>query len=297
MTPRALAYLLAANFLGGSSYVATARALEGATPAVLSFWRLLIGAVVFLPFVVRGLRRMRPSAREWLGMAGVGVFGLAAPLVLGALGQTMSTATNASLLIGMEPLSVVVMSALFLGEEFSLLKGGAVALGLAGSSIIVLQGPPWAAALAPHWRGDLLLALQGFLWALYSVIGKPVLRRVDPMTFCGLTTLIALPVVALGALRDGIHVPAAHLGAVAYLALGVTVLGVVTWNKALEEVPASLLANFIFLQPLIGVVLGVLILGDPFTRWSALGGATIMGGVYLATFQKAPGKAAELALQ
>ncbi len=282
MTPRALFYLLAANVIGGTSYVAGAYALRGLSPVGLAFWRLAIGALFFLPFAVSGVRRARPSPRDWLGMAGVGVLGLAAPLLIGNLGLRLSTATNAALLIGAEPLSVVILSALFLGEALTAFKAAAIGCGIAGSALIVMQGPPWSAPLTPHWRGDLLLLTHGFFFALYSVIGKPVLRRVDQLTFSAVSTLFALPVLGLAAWLEGFALPTRSFGALAYLAIVVTIGGVLTWNAALQLVPASVLANFIFMQPLIGVALGMLLQHDAFTAWSASGGALILAGVYLA---------------
>jgi drug/metabolite transporter (DMT)-like permease len=285
MSPRALFYLTAANFLGGASYLGSAYALRGYSATAVVFWRTLLGMIVFIPFLIRALKR-RYSKGQWTRMAAVALFGYAAPLILGTIGQDWSSATNASLLVGIEPVSITLLSALFLGERLMPLRAAAIAGGIAGASLIVLQGIPfWSASIQPQVRGDLLLILHGFCWSLYSVIGKPVLKDVDAMSFTAITTALGLVPIAAAAYPSVVGAPIipsypAFLGVV-FLGLGGTFLGTLSWNKALELVPASQLANFIFLQPLIGVLLGVFIENDRFTAWSALGGGLILAGVYL----------------
>lgn len=291
MSPRAFFYLLAANGLGGASYLGSAYALRGYPATAVVFWRTLVGAAIFLPFLIPALQR-RYAPALWLRMAMVAVFGYAAPLLLGTIGQNWSSATNASLLIGIEPISLVLLSALFLGERLTWAKAAAIACGTLGAGLITLQGIPfWTVAIRPQLRGDLLLIVHGFCWSLYSIIGKPALKEVDPMAFTSITTALSLLPIAAAAfpavnVSPALPSPSA-LGGVLFLGVGVTFLGTLSWNKALQLVPASRLANFIFLQPLIGVLLGVLIENDRFTAWSAAGGGLILAGAYLSARQPA----------
>ncbi|MBI4051064.1 MAG: DMT family transporter [Elusimicrobia bacterium] len=289
MSPRAIFLLILSNFLGGSSYVATAYALRGFTSLETVFLRTLLGGFLFLPFLIRTWRRLKLDRVMWMQMAVVGVVGYAVPLTIGTVGQNLSSATNASLLVGVEPLAIVFLSALFLGEGLTLPKMAAILSGLTGSTLIVLQGIPfWNAAITPHFLGDILLFLHGICWALYSILGKPLLRKVNAMSLTSITTVIGLipMTLALGSsfsTRPKDLIPISSMGGIIYLAVFVTFLGTLTWNKALELVPASQLANFIFLQPLVGVVLGVFLQNELFTVWSGVGGFLILLGVYGAT--------------
>lgn len=286
MPARAWVYLLGCNLLAGTSYVAMTYVLRGFSTPSAVFWRLFLGAILLAPSVRRQWPAAPISRGDWLRIAGVGVFGLALPLMIGTMGLSRSTATNASLLLGLEPVSILILSALFLGEALPALKVGAIACGLLGSSLIVLQGMPWNARLTPHWRGDVLLVTHAALWSLYSVLGKSALRRVPPAVFTGLTTAIAVLPLALAAgpsLWPSSPPPAAALAGLAFQAAGVTYGATLLWNKGLELVPASTMAQFIFLQPLTGVLLGVLLNHDPLSAWSAGGGLLILAGVTLAS--------------
>lgn len=292
MNARSLLFLLAANFLGGSSYVATGYALRGFPSMPLVFWRTFLGGAVLFPLALRAARNGELGREDWLRMAAVGVFGLAAPLVIGTIGQAHSSATNASLLIGVEPVTILILSSIFLGERLTRAKIACIFSSMAGAAIIVLQGIPfYNARITPHFRGDVLLFIHGFGWALYSVIGKPVLRKVDPLVYTAITTAFAVVPIALASFSQLWQVSApgaAALGAIAYLGFGVTILGTWSWNKALEAVPASTLAHFVFLQPVIGVLLGTFLQKERLSAWSVLGGGLILIGVYGASRQARP---------
>lgn len=285
------AWLAAAtNALGGSSYPAATVMLRGFPERDAIFLRMALGGLLFAPFVWRARARIaRLGARDRALCAAAGLLGYALPLVLGTYGQKLSSATSASLLIGMEPVTIVLLSSLFLGERLNGLRLLALALGLCGATLIAFQGPPrLEGAFSDRLKGDLILALHGACWALYTVIAKPVLGRLRPMDFTALTAVLAAAGAAAWAALEGVSpagwagAPAASWLAVAYLAVFVTFLGSWVWNVALTGLDASSQANFIFLQPVVGVLLGVGLLGDPFTRWTAAGGALVLGGVWAA---------------
>jgi len=245
--------------------------------------------VLFLPFVWRGRSRLATATRgDWARMVCVGLFGYALPLALGTYGVKLSSATSASLLVGIEPVTIVLLSAVFLGEALTGLKVVSLVLGLSGALLIAFQGlPTLSGAFTDRLKGDLILALHGSCWALYSVLGKSALKRVDPLDFTAITSVIGFFGVALWALPG--TQPSAWAAtsggawlAMAYLAVAGGFLGVILWNVALKRVEASKVANFIFLQPVVGVLLGVGLQGDPITAWSMAGGALILGGMYAA---------------
>jgi len=282
--------LLLTNAIGGSTYPATAVMLRGFSERDAAFLRMGLCSLLFAPALWRGRRRLAAlPARDWARLAAVGTLGYALPLALGNYGQTLSTSSSAALFIGMEPVSIVALSALLLGERLTGLKLAALAAGLAGALLIAFQGPPrLGEALHGRLAGDLVLAATGACWGLYSVLGKPLLARVDPMDYTAVTTLFCFlgvaawagPGLAPSAWRAA---GAAPWLAIAYLAGVGSFLGAWIWNVVLRDAEASSTANFIFLQPLVGVALGAGLLGDPFTRWTGAGGALVLAGMWAAT--------------
>ena len=287
-----MAYLLIAvsNILGGSTYAVTTEALKGFPEKDLILLRMALCAALFLPFAWLGRRRLAAAARgDWTRFGAVGLLGYALPLALGTYGVKLSSATSASLLVGMEPVAIVLLSFLFLGEALTGLKLASLALGLSGAMLIAFQGlPTFSGVFSDRLKGDMILATHGVCWALYSVLGKSALKRVDPLDFTAVTSIIGFLGVAAWA-APGVEpaawaaVPLKAWLAMSYLAVAGGFLAVILWNVALKTVEASKVANFIFLQPVVGVLLGVGLQGDAMTGWSMAGGALVVGGMYAAS--------------
>jgi drug/metabolite transporter (DMT)-like permease len=282
--------LVLTNAIGGSSYPAISVSLRGFTVRDAVFVRMAFASICYAPVLWRARGRLAAlSGRDWAGLSAVGTAGYALPLALGTYAQTLSTASSAALFIGMEPVSIVLLSMLFLGERPTGLKLLSLAAGLAGAMLIAFQGlPRLGGAFTDRMTGDLLLAATGACWGLYTVIGKPLLARVEPLEYTAVTTVLCFLGVAAWA-GPGLtpaawpQAGAAAWLAVIYLAAVGAFLGALVWNVALKRVEASRQAHFIFLQPLVGVAIGAGFLGDALTRWTVAGGALVLAGVWAAT--------------
>ena len=283
--------LLATNAVYGTGYVAQREALAGVPPGLLGFARLGIAALILLPF----LRRPPGEGAEpedglkifWMGTLGFGV-----AYVLSHFGLARSTATNAALLITMEPVSVMVLSPLVLGEGLRRREAAGAALVLLGAVLVVLNGVPGVTvSWLSHWRGDALLVLSALAFASYSVFGRDVLRRWDARTVTARSILWGaasmLPVVALE-WAAGARPAWTRSATVAtlYLAIVVTALAYLAWNAALTRVSAPRAAIFINVQPVVGVVLGVWFLGESITLYTLIGAALVFAGLAVTTLER-----------
>jgi len=282
--------LLAANLVYGTSYVAMRFAMEGVGPVTLALLRMAIACAILIPVRLGSRREPSPALSGadrrtffWMGFVG---FTLA--MALSHWGLAWSTATNGALLIATEPIALVVLAPLVLGERLTAREAVGTALALIGATVVVINGVPGlTVAIAPHWRGDLLLILSGICFAAYSLLGRPVLARHPSLTvtrwsfFWGFATSLPLGALEWQVARPPLWTPTGVI-AVLYLGVVITGLGYLVWNWALERVSAPRAAIFLNLQPLVGTGLGVLWLDEPFTVFIAGGGALIIAGLSLA---------------
>jgi drug/metabolite transporter (DMT)-like permease len=282
--------LLAANAVYGTSYVAMRLAVDDVGPVTLAFLRLAIACAILIP-ICFGLRKAGPgppSAGDRRTFFWMGFIGFTLALAFSHWGLLSSTATNGALLIATEPIALVALAPIVLGERLTAREGWGTALALLGATVVVVDGVPGlTVALAPHWRGDLLLLLSGVCFAAYSLLGRPVLARHPSLTVTTWSFVWALvtttPLVALE-WQVGRR-PAwttLGVGAVLYLGVVITGLGYLVWNWALERVSAARAAIFLNLQPLVGTLLGVLWLREAFTVFTAGGSLLIIAGLWLA---------------
>jgi drug/metabolite transporter (DMT)-like permease len=288
--------LVVTNVVYATSYAATRLTLDYVPPATLALIRLVIGALVLIPLAVA----LQPAAAAPIGRADrwnirwMGVLGFAGAFAFSHWGIARSTATNAALLITVEPISLILLSPWALGERLTRRERLGATLALAGAAVVVVNGIPGiTAALVPHWRGDLLLILAGLAYAAYSLFGRGVLTRHPAITVTAWSiawgVAAMLPLAALewsAGVELRLNGPAI-LG-VLYLAVLITALGYLGWNWALERVPAPRAAIFLNIQPLVGALLGVYYLGEPLTAFTVAGGVLILIGLTLTV--KTPGR-------
>jgi len=291
--PRAIAIAIVANLLGGTSYVLTKVALAGLTETTLVVVRTIVALAVLIPLTWPAVADvLRASGRDRTRLLAMGVAGYALPLALASYGIQRSSATNASLLIGVEPLAVVVMGVIVLGESLAATRVAALALGTIGAAMLVAGGVPFlAVAYERHVAGDLLLTASAFAWGIYTIAGKRLLDRYEAQALSAASLVVALPCLVPFAVIETVgvaHAPSSSgtrlvpaLAAAVVLGLVVSGLMTVLWNTALRSLDASRLAGFIFLQPLAGVILARVALDEPLGASALAGGVLILLGVLL----------------
>ena len=279
--------MLGANIVYGTSYVVARVTLESVPPAMLAFSRLGIGALALVLFS-RGQPAEPLSRHDRRAIAWMGILGFAGAYVCSIWGIAHSTATNAALLITVEPVAMILLSPWYLGERLSRRGAIGATLTIVGTVVLVVNGIPGVTEkLVPHWSGDLVLVLAGVAYASYSLLGRRVLERHAPLAVTirslawGAAALV--PVAGLEWASGARPVwSATAVSGTLYLAVVITALGYVVWNWALARVPAPRAAIFLNVQPIVGALLGTALLGEPITLFTVLGGTLVVTGLAVA---------------
>jgi len=282
--------LLAANLVFATGYAVSRIVLADVGPATLGLARVLIGGVLLLAWAA-GRSEPSPRARWTAGdrvrVGLMGVVGFAIAFAFGNWGLAHSTASNAALLITVEPTTLLVLSPLLLGERLSRRETLGAVLTLLGAVVVVVNGiPGLTRSLMPHWRGDLLLILSGVAYAAYSLLGRGVLTR-HPVAAVTAHSVVwgAVSIAPLALYEWHVGPPpvwtATAIAGIVYLGVVITAMGYAVWNWCLERVGAARVAAFVNLQPLAGALLGVWWLREPLTPFLVAGGALIVTGLHL----------------
>ena len=281
--------LFVTNLVYATSYVATRLALDDVPSAQLALIRLVIGAAILVPLSrarARGAGGPPAGGDAWR-IVWMGVFGFAGAFAFTHWGIARSTATNASLLIIVEPLTIMLLGPAVLSERLTRREQIGAAVALLGTIVVVVNGIPGVThALVPHWRGDLLLALSGIAYGSYSLIGRDVLLRRDALDVTARSIIwgvVAMAPLALLEWLGGARPVMTALGTAGAIYLGVVItgLGYLAWNWGLAQVEASRAAVFLTVQPIAGALLGVLFLHEPLTAFTLAGGALVVLGLWL----------------
>jgi drug/metabolite transporter (DMT)-like permease len=280
--------LILDNLIYATSYAALRLTLPDMPPATLALARLAIGGLVLLPFIRKSPQEAPLTGKDGGLIAAMGIIGFGAALWLGNLGIAASTATNASLLIVVEPIALMLLGPLLLDEKLLPQECVGAGVALVGSIFVVINGIPGATVrLAPHWKGDFLLILSGLSYAAYSLFGRGVLGRISPQRVTTLSIFWGAASMLPFAMHEWTHgqrplwTTTAVVGTL-YLAVVVTALSFFMWNWALKRVESSRAAIFINIQPAAGALIGIFLLGERPTLFTLLGGALIVGGLVFA---------------
>lgn len=283
---------LAAVVFWGLSFVATKAAVAEISPLALIFARTSLGtALLVLILALRG-QSVIPPRGDWGALALMGFVGVAFHQMLQAYALTLTTAVHCGWLIGLTPVWSALLSAWMLRERFGPAKVLGLAAGFGGAVIVVSRGQLGPGLLAlPTTRGDLLILASTVNWALYSVLGHPVLRRLGPtratagaLSWGGL--MLAAPFAGAGSWSDYARLTPTGGGAVLFLGIACSGLGYLFWYGALERIEASRVASLLYLEPLVTLGAAASLLGEPVRLSTLLGGALLLGGVFLV--QRAP---------
>ena len=283
--------LLAVVFWG-TSFVATKLALRELSPATLIFVRFAQGSLLMTVILLVRKETAWPPRNTWGWLFLMGFVGIFVHQLLQVHGLKLTTATTTGWLIGLIPLWTAILSRLWLKERMNPQKVFGLLLGFVGAVLLITRGDIGAKLLSlPATRGNLLVLLSTLNWAVYSVLGHGILRRLGAVRATAgamiLGWLMLAPLfIAQAGWKELGHVSAAGWISVVFLGVGSSGLGYLFWYGALERLEASRVAAFLYLEPLVTVGAAALILGERASWLTLLGGTVVLAGVLLV--EKAP---------
>jgi drug/metabolite transporter (DMT)-like permease len=272
-----LAYLTVA-VVWGSTYFAIALGLESFTPFGMVAARFSVAAVLAL-----GLGRLRrepwPPRREvgHLAVVGALLLGVSNPLV--AWAELHVSSGLAAILAALVPLWLAVFS---VAKEPLGPKGWAgLALGIAGVAVLVWP----SGGLRVHPGGFAAMIAAPLIWAWATLHGKRHVHGHGLMTNVGIQmlTAAAMGLVLAPVTGGGLRAPLTHkaLGAIAYLALFGSLLAFSAYIYLAKAWPPTKMGTYAYLNPLVAVLLGSLVLHEAFGLREVLGMAVILVAVAL----------------
>jgi drug/metabolite transporter (DMT)-like permease len=190
---------------------------------------------------------------------------------------------HAALLIALSPVLAALLARLLHAEPLGHRRVAGIVLALAGVALIVTRGSQGS----PSVSGDLLCLGASLSWALYTVIGKPVLTRATPLAVTTWATVLgALPLWVLGWPGLG-EVRWAELSAtqwliLAYLSAATIALANLLWYWALARWATARVVAFSYLIPLVAAAIAVAAGQEALSASLVAGAAAVLGGVALA---------------
>jgi len=287
MPNRARAALLTAVFLWAVSFVATVVALEEVPPLVVVALRLLISALCFLPWVIatggtRGISLQRMGGLFLLSLVGTSLH-----YATQTAGLQYTTATNASLYTTTGPITILLLSALVLGERITARKAFGVLLAVAG--VLVVMGSETLTSFElGNVKGDLLVLISIVMWGLFTVFGKRVTDELGALRVTAWVTILgALTMVPVGlyeARATGFSLAGVSFEAgvaIAFLGIACSFFATLLYFVALGMSESQKVGVYLYAIPPMTAVVAALYLGEIITMNLVVGAILVISGVAL----------------
>lgn len=258
--------------------------LEVIPPFTLLNIRLLLGIVCLgsIVFFKRGFR----ATRKHVGIILlVGILGFGISLGFQFTGTKLSSAANAALVTSASPVFILLFGALILHERVT--SARLFALALASIGVLIVVDPRAALYGGKAAIGNVLLLGAAITWGLYSVLIKKSSKdiniiEVSTYAFIG-GWLFSIPLMLMEMKSESIGtVTFPIILGVLYLGIIATALAMYLWNKSLDILEAGLVSLLFFAQPVVGVALGTILLGEVLNTGFWVGAALIGLGLLMA---------------
>lgn len=288
MRGRSLAYvlLLLAILIWGFAYVVTKSGLDAVPPMMFALLRYAVASLLLVPLALaRGGFRRLPHPVPWKTLVLMAIAGVALYYVLFNLALAYTSASQTALIQSAFPAIVAIMAVVWLRERVTRQRFAGIGLAIVGVVLIVAMQDD-AVARNPL-LGNVLAFASVLSWSAYTILAKRI-SDADPIAITAVISLIGTVMLVPAVLIEQADValssiPAGGWLAILYLGGLASAAGYLLYNRALRDIDASLVGAFINLSPVIGVVSGVLVLGEALTTAAIIGGVMVLAGVWLSS--------------
>lgn len=269
------------------NYLVAKEGFQQMDALTLALFRVDLATLLLVPLLfierTRAPRR-RPADKDVLSLVVLGILGICLNQILFTVGLNFTSVSHSSLIVCIGPVNTLILARLLGMEHLTAPKLVGITIAFAGVAMLALGQD--LSRRAPTLRGDLMTLGASLAFTGYTVLGKRVAGRFSPVTINAYTYAAAALILAPLTVRQGLRLDWRAVGwqgwwAVIYMALGTSVFAYLLWFWALRHLAASRLSVFTYLQPVLGTLLGIYVLHEPFTFQLAIAGGLVLGGVLL----------------
>jgi drug/metabolite transporter (DMT)-like permease len=257
-------------------------------PMTLSFVRWTGAFLILLPFAAGHLARDWPLIRKNAAlMTLLAVVGFSAYNTMAYYGLQYTTAINGLLLQSIGPLFVALWTFALFGDRQTLRQAGGICVSLTGVVVIICHGSLAVLLGIAFNRGDIWFVIALVFYGFYTAM----LRKrppIHPLSFLAVGmaggAIFLIPAVAIELAGGRTMVfDAESILSFAFICLFPSLLGYLFLNRGIELVGANRAAPFIHLVPVFGSVLAIVLLGERFELYHAVGYGLVFSGITIAT--------------
>jgi drug/metabolite transporter (DMT)-like permease len=242
-------------------------------------------ASILMWMVVLYRREWRPIRKEdWTKLVILGILGNLMYQLLFIFGIERTFSANSAVMLGTIPVWVAVTAHLISDEKMTRNKAIGVTLAFVGVILILLGKPERISLSSDTFVGDLLTLASAFVFGYYTVLSKGFLKYYPPLQLTTMSMSVGGVALIIAGVPWLIELDYSSIRPISYggaLYSGILSVGIsyIIWNYGLRQVGAVRTATYQNLVPVLGLILGYLILGETMTTMQYIGSAVVIGGI------------------
>jgi len=228
--------------------------------------------------------------KDWKTLLLAAVLGAVINMLSFFKGLELSTPINSSILVTITPIIVVIFSALLLKERIHFVKIAGIAMGLVGAIGLVIYGNEIRTDAPNIPLGNGLFIINATAYGLYLIVIKKMMDTYQPITVLKwvftIAFLINIPITYSDFSQINWDMPGSIVASIVFVILGTTYMTYLFNGFALTKLKASSVSAFVYVQPLIGILVAIISGQDHLSLTKAAAATLVLLGVYFATKNK-----------
>jgi drug/metabolite transporter (DMT)-like permease len=291
------AALLVVYVVWGSTYLAIKVVVETMPPLLSAGSRFLLAAGVLAAILAVKGTGLRATGRELLACAAAGALLLTLGNGMVHVAETRIDSSVAAMIVGTVPLQIVAMR-IAAGDSPSRATRVSALTGLFGLALVVAPGlgaGSTALGLAVMIAATVSWALGSFLSGRLGLPRDPFVAAVYEMAAGGVFLMLGAVAFGEPAQLDASSFTVASVSAWLYLVVAGSLVGFSAYAWLLRVAPISLVVTHQYVNPLVAIALGMLLLGERPSPWTLAGAFVVIGAVYVAIRAESQGASVQTA--
>jgi drug/metabolite transporter (DMT)-like permease len=280
--------LILVTLFWGGTFISTRIAAQTFGPFTGASIRYSIALVFLLPLAWKQNRQLFRIKRNLIPLLLLlGFSGIFAYNFFFFKGLKTIPASRGALLVALNPIFVMLMSAIIYKEKITARKLAGIIISLTGVVIVISRGRV-TDLLSSLEIGDLFMLGCPLTWAMYTLAGKPVLKHSTPLQASAWASLSGWLMLLIFSFSEPfpVNVPFNVWLAMVYLGIVGTVIAFVWYYDGIKAIGPMRTSIFTNLVPVFAVLLSVLILKEQVSWFTWLGGALVISGVFLVSIKR-----------
>jgi drug/metabolite transporter (DMT)-like permease len=271
----------------GASFIATKVALRDVSPVTVVWLRFGIGVLILGLANLQRKQLTLPGRRNLGYFALLGFIGITFHQWLQSTGLVTAQASTTAWIVATTPVFMALLGWAFLRERLNGLQVFGIALAALGVILVVSEGDLASLGVGEFGTpGDILILISAANWAVFSALSRRGLDN-HPASWMLLYVMgfgwvfVSVLFFTGPGLYEIKQLSLSGWLGVLFLGIACSGLAYIFWYDGLKAVPASQVGSFLYLEPLVAVVVAALLLNEPVFWVSIVGGGTILLGVWL----------------